>query len=387
MSKLFEKYTLNNNIEIKNRLVITPITVGQSTNDGSINDEEREYLKQRATGIGLYVFGATEVSPEAVDLPCRPRALSEKDLPSLTERANILKSQGTKALVQIDHRGFFGNIEFSGLPTVAPSVEPAIEELKKKGMYSEKNKIHELTDEQIKKIIENYGKATELCIKAGFDGVEIHGGYTNLLQQFFSRHYNKRTDDWGGSDEKRMDFCLKIVDTVCKVRDKNNRPDFIIGYRLSPEEAFDDGITMTETMKLTRELIKRPLQYISISQRNFFQKSRRGEGVGIERIKVIHDEIGGKMALIGVGGLKKESDFNSAINSGFCEFVGAGIASMLNPDLGILLEQKKGEKINLELDPDHPEYYKMAPLLWKWCLYGLDWMPPIKGRPQKKVED
>ena len=132
MSKLFEKYTLNNNIEIKNRLVITPITVGQSTNDGSINDEEREYLKQRATGIGLYVFGATEVSPEAVDLPCRPRALSEKDLPSLTERANILKSQGTKALVQIDHRGFFGNIEFSGLPTVAPSVEPAIEELKKK---------------------------------------------------------------------------------------------------------------------------------------------------------------------------------------------------------------------------------------------------------------
>ena len=65
-----------------------------------------------------------------------------------------------------------------------------------------------------------------------------------------------------------MDFCLKIVDTVCKVRDKNNRPDFIIGYRLSPEESFDDGITMTETMKLTRELIERPLQYISISQRN-----------------------------------------------------------------------------------------------------------------------
>ena len=76
------------------------------------------------------------------------------------------------------------------------------------------------------------------------------------------------------------------------------------------------------------------------------------------------------MALIGVGGLKKESDFNSAIDSGFCEFVGAGIASMLNPDLGILLEQKKGDKINLELDPEHPEYYQMAPQLWKWCLYG-----------------
>ena len=143
-------------------------------------------------------------------------------------------------------------------------------------MYSEKNKMHELTDEQIKKIIENYGKATELCIKAGFDGVEIHGGYTNLLQQFFSRHYNKRTDDWGGSDEKRMDFCLKIVDTVCKVRDKNNRPDFIIGYRLSPEEAFDDGITMTETMKLTRELIKRPLQYLKKKKKKFLPENKKG---------------------------------------------------------------------------------------------------------------
>ena len=79
-SKLFEKYTLNNKVEIKNRLVITPITIGQSTTDGSINEEEREYLKTRATSIGLYVFGATEVSPEAIDIPSRPRALSEKDL-------------------------------------------------------------------------------------------------------------------------------------------------------------------------------------------------------------------------------------------------------------------------------------------------------------------
>ena len=112
MSKLFEKYTLNNNIEIKNRLVITPITVGQSTNDGSINDEEREYLKQRATGIGLYVFGATEVSPEAVDLPCRPRALSEKDLPSLTERANILNLKVQKLWSKLIIVGFLEILNF-----------------------------------------------------------------------------------------------------------------------------------------------------------------------------------------------------------------------------------------------------------------------------------
>ena len=64
-------------------------------------------MKTRATSIGLYVFGATEVSQEAIDIPSRLRALSEKDLPSLKERANIIKSQGAKALIQIDHRGCF----------------------------------------------------------------------------------------------------------------------------------------------------------------------------------------------------------------------------------------------------------------------------------------
>ena len=385
-TKLFEKFIFNNKAEIKNRLVITPITIAQSTTDGSINDEEREYLKQRATNVGLYIYGATEVSPEAIDIASRPRALNEKDLQSLTERANIIKSQGAKALIQIDHRGSFANIDFSGLSPVAPSADTAIEELKSKGFYSEKNKTHELTDEEIKRIIEDFGKATELCIKAGFDGVEIHGANNYLLQQFYSRHYNKRTDDWGGSDEKRMDFPLRIIDTVCKVREKNNIPEFIIGYRLSPEEPFEDGITMTETLKLVRALVNKPIQYISISQKNYFQKARRGEGAGTERLKLIHKEIEGKMALIGVGGLKSVSDFNSAVNSGFSELIGAGIASMLNPDLGILLE-KDGEKLKLEIDPEHPEYYKIAPDLWKWCLMGLEWLPPVKGKPQKKEED
>ena len=60
---------------------------------------------------------------------------------------------------------------------------------------------------------------------------------------------------------------------------------------------------------------------------------------------------------------------------------------MLNPDLGILLEQNKGDKINIELDPEHPEYYNLAPNLWKWCMIGLDWLPPIKGKSLKKEEN
>ena len=68
----------------------------------------------------------------------------------------------------------------------------------------------------------------------------------------------------GGTDEKRMKFALDIVDEVCKIREKYKRPDFIIGYRLSPEEPYEDGITMTETLKLVKALVTKPLQYIPL---------------------------------------------------------------------------------------------------------------------------
>ena len=351
-SKMFEKYILNNKVEVKNRLVIAPITLLGSNSDGTISEEEREYLKIRGTDIGIYILGSTAVSQEGITFLNQPRAYSEKDLPSLEERAKIIKSQGALAINQIHHGGALAKKEYSGIDPVAPS-------------GNETEKIHELTDDEIKKIIEDFAYAAELSLKAGFDGVEIHGANKFIIQQFYSGHTNHRNDNWGGTDEKRMNFALKIVDAICNMRDKNNRPDFIIGYRLSPEEPYEDGITMTETLKLVRNLLLKPIQYIHISQKNYFREVRNGEGKGIERLKVIHNEINGKIALIGVGGLRTEKDLNSAFNSGFSEFVGVGIASMLNKDFGILLKQGKGINLNSEFDKEHPEKYSLPSNLWK----------------------
>ena len=133
------------------------------------------------------------------------------------------------------------------------------------------------------------------------------------MQQFYSGYYNKRTDEWGGNLQKRMKFPLEVVDACIKIREKYKKPEFIIGYRLSPEEPFDDGITMTETLALVKELMKRPLQFIDVSQSKFFQEAR---------------------------------------------------ALMLNKDLGILLKEGKKDKINLEIDPEHPEQFQMPKMLW-----------------------
>ena len=383
-TQLFEKIILNNGKEVPSHLAIAPLTLFSSNPDGTINDEEREYLKLRATNIGLYILGAQVVSKEGITAINFPGTFCDNDLPSIKERADIVKSQGALAINQIHHGGALALKQYSGMTPVVPSKDIAVEEAKKRGADTD---MHELTDKEINEIIEKFAHSTELSIKAGYDGVEIHGANNFLIQQFYSAHTNKRTDNWGGSDEKRMNFALKIVDAVCKVREKYNCPKFIIGYRLSPEEPYEDGITMTETLKLVKALVQKPIQYIHISQKDYFKKARRGEGAGIERLKLIHDITKDKVALIGVGGLRSEKNIYDAEKTGFSEFIGVGIASMLNPDFAILLKEGKGDKLNLELDPEHLELYKLPKHLWEMCQEGQDWLPPIKGKKYNKTED
>ena len=184
-----------------------------------------------------------------------------------------------------------------------------------------------------------------------------------------------------------MSFALKIVDAVCTVREKHNCPKFFIGYRLSPEEPYEDGIIMTETLKLIKVLVEKPIQYIHFSQKDYFKKARRGKGQGIERLKLIHDVIKDKIALIGVGGLRTEKNVYDAAKTGFSEFISVGIASILNPNFAILLKEGKGDNINLELDPEHQELYNLPKHLWGMCLEEQDWLPPIKGKAVTRAED
>ena len=90
-SKLFEKVILNKNVEVPSRISIAPLTLFSSNADGTINDEEKEYLKLRGTNIGLYILGAVVVSQEGITAVSLPRCYDEKrDFSSLEERAKII---------------------------------------------------------------------------------------------------------------------------------------------------------------------------------------------------------------------------------------------------------------------------------------------------------
>lgn len=244
MQKLFQPYTLNNGVEIKNRLVVAPMTHWASDRQGQITEAERQFLHGRAEDFSLFISAATLVSEEGKAFDGEPHAIDERDLASLKEVAQIIQRQGAKAILQIHHGGKLAIAELlNGKDKVSPSEDA------ERGARA-------LTADEIERLIAAFGKATELAIQAGFDGVEIHGANGYLLQQFYSGHSNRRTDKWG---ENRLAFPLAVVDAVVATKEKYQRNEFILGYRFSPEEPEEKGITMADTFRLIDALVQKPL--------------------------------------------------------------------------------------------------------------------------------
>ena len=114
-----------------------------------------------------------------------------------------------------------------------------------------------LTAEEVEGMIGKFGEAVRRAIQAGFDGVEIHGANTYLIQQFFSPNSNQRDDEWGGSRENRAKFPLAVLDITHKMVRQYADDAFIIGYRFSPEELEVPGIRFEDTLYLLEKLAAR----------------------------------------------------------------------------------------------------------------------------------
>ncbi len=374
---LLQPYTFNNGVEVKNRLVVAPMTHWASNEDGTLSDAERLFIGNRAQDFGLFITAATLVSPEGKAFAGEPCAFDEAHLDSLKETAAIIQAQGAKAVLQIHHGGYQAIDEIiGGRDKVAPSYVPP-------GTSSTgqpTSAARELTVDEIHALVAAFGKAADLAIRAGFDGVEIHGANGYLLQQFVSGHFNHREDEWGGSVENRLRFPLAVVDAVIAAKNACRRDDFIIGYRLSPEEPQEDGITMADTFALVDALKTRALQYLHVSLWDFHKKARRGANSSRSRLDLIHERIGGVFPLIGVGNLFTADDALHALNTGWVEFVGMGKTVLINPDFATLIYQGREAEIATEIDPDRADRYGYPEFLWNLQQMSLAFLPPLKGR-------
>ncbi|MCW9733012.1 NADH-dependent flavin oxidoreductase [Avibacterium sp. 20-15] len=361
---LFTPFTLNNGITIKNRLAVAPMTHFGANPDGSLGEEEARFIEGRAADFGLFITAATLVAENGKTFPGQPHAIGQENLPRLTALAERIKKQNAKAILQIHHGGAraadFGLIKHP----LAPS---AI------------NQAKALEDSEIHAIINAFGQATELALQAGFDGIEIHGANDYLLQQFYSAKTNRRTDQWGGSPENRMRFPLAVIDAAVAAKQRHQRDDFIIGYRFSPEEAGEDGLTMHDTLQLIDRLLDKPLQYLHVSLWDFYKKARRGADTNQSRMQLIHERIGGKLPLIGVGNLFTADDLIAAYQTGWAEFLAVGKASLINPNFATLIKTGKEEQIQTAIDPERKTAYRYPEALWQQQLQGPSWLPPLKG--------
>ncbi|WP_109078390.1 NADH-dependent flavin oxidoreductase [Aggregatibacter kilianii] len=366
---LFQPFTLNNGVEIKNRLVVAPMTHFGSNPDGTLGVQERRFISNRAGDMGMFILAATLVQDGGKAFHGQPEAIHEAQLASLKETADVIKAQGAKAILQIHHGGKQALAELSnGKEKISASRDDA-------------SGTREASAEEVRSLIAAFGNATDLAIRAGFDGVEIHGANNYLIQQFYSGHSNRRTDEWGGSREKRMRFPLAVVEAVLAAKAKHQAQDFIVGYRFSPEEPEELGLTMEDTFALIDALKNLPLQYLHVSLWDFYKKARRGADSHAERIRLIHERIGGKLPLIGVGNLYTADDILNAFNTGWAEFIALGKTVMINPDIATKILHGEEAQIQRAIDPEHADHYGFPDLLWHFTLSGTQaWLPPLKGQ-------
>ncbi|GEN47282.1 NADH flavin oxidoreductase [Ligilactobacillus pobuzihii E100301 = KCTC 13174] len=186
-----------------------------------------------------------------------------------------------------------------------------------------------MSEKEVEQTIKDFGAATKRAIEAGFDGVELHGANTYLLQQFFSPHSNRRNDKWGGSLEKRMKFPLAVVKETTKVIEKYAKKPFLLGYRISPEELEEPGITLDDTLHFIDQLKQTKIDYLHVSQSDAWRTPLRDENSKQIVNESIKKRISNTFPMIVVGNIKTPADAEKASES--FDLVALGHESLWEP--------------------------------------------------------
>lgn len=234
LEKLFSPWRIGS-VELKNRLVVSPMVTNCCTANGEATERYAAYLEARAKGgWGLIITEDYIVSPEGRGFPYAAGLWEDGQIEGHRRAVERVHQYDTKIFAQLLHAGRQTDpIHNCGSQPVAPSPIPCpnMNTLPK-----------ELSECEIWKIINQFGDAARRCKACGFDGVQIHGGHGYLISQFISSYSNKRTDRFGGSFSRRMRFPVEIIRNI---RDKCG-PDFPIDMKLSGDELVPGGLAIAD---------------------------------------------------------------------------------------------------------------------------------------------
>ncbi len=200
--KLFEPTAIGG-MEIKNRIVMSPMLTSLQPKGHYGIDLHKDYYEARAKGgAGLIILEITSVDYDIGRTRDEQLRLDDdRFIPGMSEIAEAIKRHGARAAVQLHHGGFAAKSSVTGVQPIGPSAVAS------PGCDTPR----ELTTAEITDIVARFAKAAERVKKAGFDGVEFAAGHYYLIAEFLSSVWNKRRDDYGGSLRNRARLLLEII--------------------------------------------------------------------------------------------------------------------------------------------------------------------------------
>lgn len=231
-------------MEVKNRIVMAPMGLNSAHLDGTIDNDEIAYFKKRAKGgTGMIIMGCQFLTKELAQGSLEGYLDGTHVIPQLTNLCESVQRYGTKICAQLScgtGKNAFANM--LGEPPVSASAIPS--------MFDPDLICRALTLEEIKTIMEQFEFSAKILKDAGFDAIEVHAHAGYLVDQFMSEVWNKRTDEYGGSPEKRMRFPVEIVEAIRRAVG----PDMPILFRMACKHHFEGGRTIEDTMPLLKIL-------------------------------------------------------------------------------------------------------------------------------------
>ena len=358
---IFKPVLLPNGITLKNRIMMAPMTTCSGFYEGSVTHDLIEYYRARAGEIGTIIVECGFVDNKGLAFPGAIGLDNDDKIEGLAKVAKAIKEKGSKAVIQVYHGGRMVDPKLiGGQSPVGPSAIAA----PRPGAATP----IELTAEEVEQMIDKFGQAVRRAIQAGFDGVEIHGANTYLIQQFYSPNSNQRNDKWGGSRDNRALFPLAILDITHEMVKRYANPEFIVGYRFSPEELEVPGIRFDDSMYLLEKLAEKGLDYIHFSMGAILRPSivdTQDPTPLINKYVAMRSATLAKIPVVGVGNVVNEKDVEAALENGF-DLVAVGRACIAYPDWTDRI--KKGEQLELYINSDKREELNIPEPLWHFSL-------------------